>query len=117
MLGNSLLGIIALIVTILIVLLLPVKLAAGVMGAKRSGLFWSAVALIGTTILHSFGLTVPLYGSLVAFVFSGIGFSLILGATFWGGMGIALLHIVFSALIFYLFSLLGFVALAGLTLF
>ena len=54
-------GLMALVMLIIGLLLvaLPVKLAASAMGARRTGFFWCFLALIGASILHAIGLSVP----------------------------------------------------------
>lgn len=87
---------------------LPVKLAAAVMGAERTGTFSCLFALIIASVLHGFGLTVPVIGTIIAFFLSALGFAVVLGTDFFRGIGIAVLHIVFSAvLVIILLTLFG----------
>jgi len=48
---------------------LPVKMAAAAMDAKRTGTFWCLIALAGASILHGLGLTVPIFGTIIAFIY------------------------------------------------
>ncbi|MCD4674348.1 MAG: hypothetical protein K8R77_16925 [Anaerolineaceae bacterium] len=93
---------------------LPVKMAAAAMDAKRTGTFWCLIALAGASIMHGLGLTVPVFGTIIAFILSAIVFAAILGTGFFGGIGIAILHIIFSALLAGVIVLLFGVSLAGL---
>ena len=99
------------------ILILPVKLAAAAMGAERTGGGWCLIALIGASIVESMGLAVPIYGSLVAFLLSAAVFAGILGTGYLRGIGIAVLHVVFSALIIFLLAALFGVSLSGLLLY
>ncbi len=78
---------------------LPVKLAASTMGAKRTGTFWCLVALVAASIMHAFGLTLPVVGTIIAFLLSSVAFAVVLGTGFLRGMGIAVLHIIFTAIL------------------
>ncbi len=94
----AILAIIAIFVGLYIIAL-PVKIAAAMMGAQRTGMFSCLVALIIASILHGLGLTVPVVGTIVAFFLSALGFAIILGTDFFRGIGIAILHIIFSAIL------------------
>ncbi len=96
--------------------LLPLKLAAAAVSAKRTGFGWCFLALLLATFMHSLGLSLPVFGSIAAFIFSAMSFSLILGTGFLGGIGIAILHLVFSALLLFVASLFGIGAMAALTM-
>lgn len=84
------------ILVVAVVLILPLKLAAAAMGARRTGALWCLLALLGANILQALGLTVPVIGSLVAFLLSALAFAAILDTSFMRGIGIAVLHLVFS---------------------
>ena len=84
---------------ILLIITLPVKLAADALGAKRTGVLWCLLALIGSSILHGLGLVVPVIGSIIAFLLSSLAFSIFLGTVFLKGIGIHILSIIFAALI------------------
>jgi len=83
----------------IVVITLPVKLAAAAMGATRTGFGWCFLALIGASVLYSIGLAVPFFGLVVAFVLASLGFTWFLSTTFLRGVGIAVLHVVFSFII------------------
>jgi hypothetical protein len=94
--------IVALFVIILITLLivvLPVQWAARLMGAKRTSFGMCFLALIGASILHGLGLLVPVAGSIVAFLLSALGYAGILETKYLQGVGIALLSLIFGAVI------------------
>lgn len=110
---EPILVIVALLVGLYIVAL-PVKLAAAAMGAKRTGMFWCLFSLIGASILHALGVTVPCIGSIVAFFLSSLAFSIFLGTGFLGGIGIHILSIIFSAILVFIGTLIFGVSLAEL---
>ncbi len=82
-----------------LVMVLPVKWAARAVKAERHGAFWCLLAIVATSILHGLGTTVPVFGSVVAFLLSAIGFAAILGTNFVRGVGIAILHVIFTAIL------------------
>ncbi len=83
-----------------VVLLLPVRFAAGLVEAKRRSFAWCLVALVAASFLYYLGLLIaPMYGSVVAFVLSGVGFMLILRVGFFTGLGVSLLYFIFSLVI------------------
>ena len=110
-----LLAILALIAGLLVILL-PLKLAAAAMGARRAGWGWCLLALLVASFVHSLGLAVPLLGTLVAFLLAALIFSGILGTTFLRGVGIAILHTVFTALLWFALGLLGLAGTLGAAL-
>ncbi len=80
-----------------VILLLPVRLAAGLAEARRRSFAWCLVALIAASFLYYVGLLIaPMYGSIVAFVLSGVGFMLILHTGFFTGLGVSLMYFLFS---------------------
>ena len=91
----------------LVVIILPLKIAAAALGAKRTGFFWCLLALIGASILHGLGMLVPVIGTLVAFLLSAMAFAGILGTGSLRGVGIALLYIMFLIALVFLLSALG----------
>jgi hypothetical protein len=100
----------------LFIIVLPVQWAARAMGAKRSGFWWCLTALVGASILHGLGLALggPAFGSVAAFFLAALGFAAILDTGYVQGIGIALLHIIFSVLILLLlFAVFG-LSLAGI---
>jgi hypothetical protein len=98
----------------LFLITLPVKLAASAMGAKRTSTFWCLIALIAASVMHAIGLTLPVVGTIIAFLLSSVAFAVILGTGILRGMGISVLHVIFSAiLVVIVVAILG-VSLAGL---
>lgn len=81
---------------VLMLVLLPVRWAAKAVGARRYGFGWCLLALICSSFLYGIGIDVPVIGPLVAFLLSAVGFAAILRTTFLGGVGVAVLHIVFG---------------------
>ena len=93
----------------LIIAVIPVKFAAGAMGAERTEFGWCLLALIVATVLHSVGMNIaPVYGTIVAFILAGVGFMLVLRSGFFAGLGIAILHYLFTLAIAWLLTKLGF---------
>ncbi len=90
---------------VIITLLIPLKLAAAAMGAERTGLIACLLALVGASLVHGIGLSVPVYGTVVAFLLSALAFAAILGTGFIRGIGIAVLFMIFSGIITYVLSL------------
>jgi len=106
-----------LIVAVLIglyIIALPVKMAAAAMGAKRTGVLWCLLALIGSSILHAIGLAIPCIGSIAAFLLSAVAFAAILGTGFLKGIGIEILVVVFSTILVLILTLVLGVSLAEL---
>ncbi len=93
------LGLLLLLVVGIILIALPVKLAAGAMHARRTGFLWCLLALAGSYVLHGIGLSVPVIGTVVAFFLSALAFTIILGTDYLRGIGIEILAIVFSAVL------------------
>ncbi len=99
--ANGLYTILILVIKV-IILVVPVKLAAMWMAAKRTGFLWCALALLISAILYQVGeMLVPTYGTIVAFLLASAGFTLILGTSYAGGIGVSLLYLLFSLLISY----------------
>ena len=109
------LGLLVLLV-LLIIIVAPLKWAAAAMGARRTGFWWCLLALIGSSILHTLGLAAPVFGSLVAFLLSALAFAAILGTGFLRGVGIALLYMIFFAILIFVLSLFGLRSLGLLSL-
>lgn len=101
-------------VLILCLVVWPVQWAARLVNARQSGFGRCLLALVAATILHALGLLAPIAGSLVAFLLSAAGFAAILGTGYLRGIGIAVLYMIFSALILLVLSLVFGVSLLGL---
>jgi len=105
---GSILIVAAVLLIAVFILVFPLQLAAGAMGAKRQGVAWCFLSLIGASFMQMVGLTVPIYGTIVAFLLSSAAFAGILGTDFLRGIGISILHVVFSfVLLFFAALLLG----------
>ena len=87
------------------ILVFPVQLAARAMGARRFGAGWCLLSLVAASVMQALGLSVPVYGTIVAFLLSSAAFAAILDTSFLGGMGISILHVIFSVLIAFLAAL------------
>jgi hypothetical protein len=99
------------------ILIWPLQWAARAMGAKRSGAIWCLLALLGANILQGLlGMVLPVAGNLVAFLLSAVAFAAILQTTFLRGIGIALLHLIFSVIIVLVLSAVFGMTLIGLSL-
>lgn len=79
--------------------LLPVKMAAAMLSARRTGFVFCAIALFLSFGIYAASLTVPLVGPMVAFFLNGLSFSIVLGTGFIRGLLISLLHGFFAALL------------------
>ena len=115
--AQMLLVLLVAVVVVTVLLIWPLQWAARAMGAKRTGAIWCLLALLGASLLQSLlGAVFPGGGNLVAFLLSALAFAAILETGFLRGVGIALLHFIFSvAIVLGLFALFG-IALAGLSM-
>lgn len=98
LIGSIIVLIVVLIISIFI-LVFPLHLAAKAMNAERNGAGWCLLGLFGASFMQLLGTAVPVFGNIVAFLLSSVAFAGILGTTFLRGMGIAILHVMFSALL------------------
>ena len=71
----------------------------GSRSAFRKNTAFAYRALIGASVLHSIGLSLPVFGTIAAFLLAAAAFAAILGTGFLRGIGIAVLHAVFSWLL------------------
>ena len=99
---------------VIFILVFPLHLAARAMDAERNGTGWCLLSLLAASFMQILGMTVPVFGNIVAFLLSSAVFAGILGTTFLRGIGIAVLHIIFSILILWLAVLLLGVSFTGL---
>lgn len=99
-----------------VLLVLPLQLAAKAMGAKRYGTGWCLVSLLAAAGMQMVGLSVPAYGTLAAFLLSSAAFAGILGTDYLRGMGVSILHVVFSFLLLLLAALILGLSLSALVL-
>ncbi len=90
-----------LLVLALVLSLLPVKLAAMIVGAKRTGLAWCFLATVVAGVLHTVGLSFPGPGYLFSVLLAGVGYSAILKTSYAGGLVITVLQflIVFGMIV------------------
>jgi hypothetical protein len=79
--------------------LLPVKMAAALLGAKRTSFAACAVALFFSLCIYAAGLIVPFIGPVVAFFLNGLAFSAALGTGYFRGLIISLMYGFFAALL------------------
>ena len=103
---SSILVLAAVLLLAVFILVFPLQLAAGAMGAKRYGVGWCFLSLLGASFMQMVGLSVPVYGTIVAFLLSSAAFAGILGTDFLRGIGISILHVVFSFLLLFFAALL-----------
>jgi hypothetical protein len=80
-------------------MVLPLRWAAKAVDAERTGTGYCFLALIVASILQGIGSLVPVAGNLVAFLLGAAGFAAILKTSFVRGIGMAVLHILFSILL------------------
>ena len=84
---------------IILFTLLPVKMAATLLGARRKSFGACAVALFLSLCIFAAGLIVPFIGPIVAFFLNGFAFSIALGTGYLRGLIISLLYGFFAALL------------------
>lgn len=114
---SSVVGILLLIVTAflgLVIIALPVRWAARVVGARHHGYGRCLLTLIVTTILAGAGTYVPVAGPVAALLLSAAGYSAVLGTSYPRGIAIAVLHFVFAALLFFVLATVFGIGVAGL---
>ncbi len=99
---------------ILVLSVLPIMVGAAMVGATRRGILWSLLAMIVSAVLHGLGLTVPVFGNIIAFVLAGVGFAWILETTVIRGMIIHLVQLVFWAVLGILATVLFGISLIGM---
>ena len=84
---------------VLLVTVVPVMIAARIVGAKRTGFWICLVALVVSSLIV--GLAVRMFhgGGLLAFFASALGFMWILDTTYWRGLGIVILQYLIIVLV------------------
>ena len=90
-------------VVLLVILLLtvvPVMIAARVVGARRTGFGASLVALIVSTLIVGVAVHIFRNSGLLAFFVAPLGFMLILDTTYLRGLLMVILQYLFAGLIF-----------------
>lgn len=81
---------------VILIMVLPVYLAARFVDAERATLGWSAIAVPVATLGAWLGYQVlgPVFGLLTAFIGMAIGFKLVLKPSFGGAFGLTLIAFV-----------------------
>ncbi|MDA0323009.1 MAG: hypothetical protein O2923_09890 [Verrucomicrobia bacterium] len=115
--GLDLFGFVLLLVSIflgLVIIALPVRWAAGVVGARHRGYGRCLLALIVTTFLAALGMQIQIAGPLVALLLSAAGYAGVLGTSYPRGIAIAVLHFIFAFLIFFAVATIFGIGIVGL---
>lgn len=103
------------ILVILAILILPIKLAAGYVGAKNTGILMCIVALIFAAaiqkavavLLPQLSFHYPALSPLISILLSALAYMLVLGTSYGKGIAIAILQMLLTVLLLLLFGLLG----------
>lgn len=106
---------IIIIAVFILILIMPVKIAANYVGAKNTGIFMCLIALIFAAIIQeSVSSLVPLLAVLhpavnilVSLLLSAFAYMLVLGTTYGKSIAIALMQIILTFFIIFLLGLLG----------
>lgn len=85
-----------LLVAVVLISLAPVKLAAVIVGAKRTSFAWCFLATVVAGILQLLGMGLPGPGNLVAVLLAGAGYSAILRTSYAGGLAIVILQVIIA---------------------
>ncbi len=107
-------GLIA-IAVVIILIIVPIKIAAKYVGAQNTGAFMCLLAIIFAAIIQKGVSTFipqlndihPFVDFLVSVLLSAIAYMMVLGTSYVKGIIIALLQIVIMLIIFFLISLIG----------
>jgi hypothetical protein len=100
---------------ILALLILPIKLAANYVGAQNTGVLFCVVALIFAgaiqkavaVLLPQLAFDYPALSPLISILLSGFAYMLVLGTSYGKGIVIAILQVILSVLLIFVFGLLG----------
>ena len=103
----SALAVTAFILVAVVVVLLPVKVAAGWMGAERTGLLSCFFAVVLAAIVNAFASALVRYGVIVSLFVGAVAYMLVLGTTYFRALGIQVLSIVIVCGVVLLFIVLG----------
>jgi hypothetical protein len=103
------------ILAILAILILPIKLAADYVGAKNTGILMCIVALIFAAVIQKavavllpqLSFNYPALSPLVSILLSALAYMLILGTSYGKGIAIAILQVILTLLLLFVFGLLG----------
>lgn len=92
---------------ILVVLLVPIKVAGNYLGAQRTGFGWCFLAILMAGAFAQIGEELTEYGELLSIFLSAAGFSFIMGTTYLKGLGIAVFQLVATIGLVAILALLG----------
>jgi hypothetical protein len=103
------------ILAILAILILPIKLAANYVGAQNTGVLMCIVALIFAAaiqkavaiVLPQLQFNYPALSPLISILLSAIAYMLVLGTSYGKGIAIAILQIILTVILIFVFGLLG----------
>ncbi len=103
------------ILIVLAILILPVKLAADYVGARNTGVLMCIVALIFAAaiqkavavLLPQLAFYYPALSPLVSILLSAFAYMMILGTSYGKGIAIAILQVILTVLLIFVFGLLG----------
>lgn len=106
---------VVLILIILAILILPVKLAADYVGARNTGFLMCLVALIFAAIIQKavsvllpqLAFNYPALAPLISILLSALAYMLVLGTSYGKGIAIAILQVILTLILIFVFSLLG----------
>jgi|ETNmetMinimDraft_26_1059896.scaffolds.fasta_scaffold178143_1 hypothetical protein len=115
--GLDIIGLVLLLISMLlglVIIALPVRWAARVVGARHCGYGRCLLTLIVTTILAAIGVHLPVAGPLVALLLSAAGYAAVLGTSYPRGIAIAVLHFIFAFLLFFVLAMIFGIGIAGL---
>lgn len=79
---------------LLLVLLVPIKVAGNYLGADRTGFGWCFLAIIVGLAFMKAGENYIQYGEIWSIFLSAAGFSIVMGTTYLKGLAIALFHLI-----------------------
>ena len=106
----SLLLLVCAVIVLVLVSLLPVKIAASIVGARRTGFGACLVAVVVALVINSIAARLFHYGGFVSVLVTGLAYMGVLDTTYLRGVVIAVLQAVVSFLLLLLLGALGFAA-------
>jgi hypothetical protein len=96
-------------VAALLVSLLPVKIAAIIVHARRTGFFWCFIATLVAGMFHMVAMSIPGPGIVLSFLLAGAGYAVILRTSYASGLVITVLQFIIAVgLSFLVTALFGF---------
>ena len=93
-----------------IILIVPIKIAASMVGAQRTGIFSCFFAILLSAVIQAVvaklipGISEKL-GILLSLPLTALSYAMILGTTFFKGIGIAIIQVVVTIGVLFLFAL------------